>query len=183
MTGVVTDHVLTVDLGTSGPKVALFTLDGSFVDGDFTPVALNILPDGGVEQSPAAWWDGITAASRRLMARGSVTADTVVAVAVTSQWSGTVAVDRDGTPLHDAIIWMDSRGAEETSRGSSAAPCDCRDTTRASCGSGSAAPAARPRFRARTRSRTSSGCSANAPDDRTRDVEVPRAQGLAELPR
>ncbi len=111
-----TDHVLTIDLGTSGPKVALFTLEGSFVDGDFTPVGLEVLPDGGVEQSPAAWWDGITAASRKVMARGSVAADDVVAVAVTSQWSGTVAVDRDGTPLHDAIIWMDSRGADETRR-------------------------------------------------------------------
>jgi xylulokinase len=112
----VTDHVLTVDLGTSGPKVALFTLDGSFVDGDFAAVDLHVLPDGGVEQSPAAWWDGITAASRRVMARATVAPDDVVAVAVTSQWSGTVAIDRDGTPLHDAIIWMDERGAEETRR-------------------------------------------------------------------
>jgi hypothetical protein len=34
----VTEHVLTIDLGTSGPKVALFTFDRVFVDGDFTPV-------------------------------------------------------------------------------------------------------------------------------------------------
>ena len=26
------------------------------------PVDLNVLPDGGVEQSPAAWWDGVVAA-------------------------------------------------------------------------------------------------------------------------
>ena len=38
----------------------------------------------------------------------------VAAVAVTSQWSGTVPIDRDGDPLHDAIIWMDARGAEQT---------------------------------------------------------------------
>ena len=60
----VTDHVLTIDLGTSGPKVALFTFDGVFVDGDFTPVDLDVLPDGGVEQSPAAWWDGAVARRR-----------------------------------------------------------------------------------------------------------------------
>jgi xylulokinase len=112
----VTDHVLTIDLGTSGPKVAVFTLDGSFVAGDFTPVALNVLPDGGAEQSPAAWWNGITAASRRVMERAAVAPESVIAVAVTSQWSGTVAIDRAGVPLHDAIIWMDARGAEETRR-------------------------------------------------------------------
>jgi len=34
-----------------------------------------------------------------------------VAVSVTSQWSGTVAVDADGKHLYPAVIWMDSRGA------------------------------------------------------------------------
>ena len=69
-----TDHVLTIDLGTSGPKVALFTMAGEFVDGDFTPVELKLLPDGGAEQSPDAWWRGIVAAAQRTMARGAVRA-------------------------------------------------------------------------------------------------------------
>jgi xylulokinase len=111
----VADHVLTIDLGTSGPKVALFTLDGEFVDGDFTPVDLVVLPEHGIEQSPAAWWDGIVAASQRVMTRATVPVDHVAAVAVTP-WSGTVAIDKDGTPLHNAIIWMDARGAAATRR-------------------------------------------------------------------
>src|SRR5690606_71526 len=40
----------------------------------------------------------------------------IAAVSVTSQWSGTVAVDAEGRHLHDAIIWMDARGAEATRR-------------------------------------------------------------------
>ena len=44
-----TGHVLTIDLGTSGPKVALFTLAGKYVDGDFTPVELKLLPNDGAE--------------------------------------------------------------------------------------------------------------------------------------
>ena len=75
-----------------------------------------MLPDGGAEQSPAAWWQGIVAAAQRVMDARRVAADDVVAVAVTSQWSGTVPIDRDGTPLHDAIIWMDARRAAETRR-------------------------------------------------------------------
>src|ERR1700729_2075199 len=111
-----TEHVLTIDLGTSGPKVALFTMAGRYVDGDFTPVELKLLPDDGAEQSPDAWWRGIVEASHRVMARGAVRADEVTAGAVTSQWSGTVAIDRDGNPLHDAIIWMDARGADDVKR-------------------------------------------------------------------
>jgi len=112
----VDEYVLTIDLGTSGPKVALFTFAGSFVDGDFTPVALNVMPDGGVEQSPASWWSGIVSAAPRVMSRATIRPEEVVAVAVTSQWSGTVPIARDGTVLHDAIIWMDARGADETRR-------------------------------------------------------------------
>src|SRR4051812_17448307 len=111
-----TGHVLTIDLGTSGPKVALFTLAGKYVDGDFTPVELKLLPNDGAEQSPAEWWNGIVTASQRVMARGAVHPEDVIAVAVTSQWSGTVPIDRAGNPLHDAIIWMDARGADDVKR-------------------------------------------------------------------
>jgi xylulokinase len=45
------------------------------------------------------------------MARAGVPAESVVAVACTAQWSGTVPVDERCQPLRDAIIWMDSRGA------------------------------------------------------------------------
>jgi xylulokinase len=108
-----TEHILTVDLGTSGPKVALFSPAGEFVDGEFEPVDLQLSAGGGAQQRPADWWSGIVRATRRLLERESAAVDGIVAVSVTSQWSGTVPVDADGHPLHDAIIWMDSRGAEQ----------------------------------------------------------------------
>ncbi|MCZ7527325.1 MAG: FGGY-family carbohydrate kinase [Acidimicrobiia bacterium] len=110
------EHVLTVDLGTSGPKVALFTLDGHLVDGDFEPVELLLSPGGGAEQRPAEWWNGAVTATRRLLERAPVPVDDVAAVSVTGQFSGTVPVDREGCPLADAIIWMDSRGAPQIRR-------------------------------------------------------------------
>jgi xylulokinase len=110
------DHVLTIDLGTSGPKVAYFTLDGNYVAGEFEPVELVLTDDGGVEQRPGDWWNGIVAGARRLADARVVEPESVVAVAVTSQWSGTVPVDRAHEPLMNAVIWMDARGAEVTER-------------------------------------------------------------------
>ena len=106
-----TEHILTIDLGTSGPKVASFTVDGTFVDGDSAPVELLLSDDGRAEQRPADWWRAIADASQRVIGRGAVPVDSIIAVSVTSQWSGTVAIDRAGRPLRNAIIWMDSRGA------------------------------------------------------------------------
>ena len=104
-------HILAVDLGTSALKAALVSVAGEVVAAEQEACTVTLLPDGGAEQDPWQWWKLITRASARLMARGAVPADSVVAVACTAQWSGTVPVDERGEPLRDAIIWMDSRGA------------------------------------------------------------------------
>lgn len=105
------EHVLAVDLGTSGPKVAFVAADGTVADRQTGSVRLLLGPGGAAEQDPADWWRSITAAVRTLTARSRAIADSVAGVAVTAQWSGTVAVAADGEPLMNAVIWMDSRGA------------------------------------------------------------------------
>jgi xylulokinase len=112
----VSEHVLTIDLGTSGPKVAVFTIDGEYLDGEFEPVELLLGDHGAAEQRPGDWWSGIVAGLQRLRQRGALPEGGFAAVSVTSQWSGTVAIDADGEPVCDAVIWMDSRGAEQIRR-------------------------------------------------------------------
>ena len=103
--------ILAIDLGTSGPKVALFSTQGELVGSEFEEVRLSLLPDGGAEQSPMEWWEAIQKATKRLLARGLVPNDEIIVIASTGQWSGTVAVDEEGNALGNAVIWMDSRGA------------------------------------------------------------------------
>jgi len=103
--------ILAIDLGTSGPKVALFSTQGELVGSEFEEIRLFLFPDGGAEQSPQEWWDAIQKAAKRLLARGIVPQEAITALAFTGQWSGTVPVDEAGNPLSNAIIWMDSRGA------------------------------------------------------------------------
>jgi xylulokinase len=103
--------VLAIDLGTSGPKVALCTLQGEVVGWEREPTQLTLLPGGGAEQDPQSWWAAITRAVQRLLGRGLVSTQVIRAVGCTGQWAGTVAVDRSGRALRNAIIWLDSRGA------------------------------------------------------------------------
>jgi len=105
------NYILTIDLGTSGPKVALFTTRGEAVGYEFEPTPVMLLPDGGAEQDPEGWWKAVTTAARRLLRNHPVPVERVLAVSTTAQWSGTVAVDAEGRHLANAIIWMDSRGA------------------------------------------------------------------------
>ncbi len=109
-------HVLAIDLGTSAVKVALVSTGGAVADGEREPLQVRLLPQGGAEQSPEAWWRAIVRAAGRLLDRRAAAPDDVVAVNASVQWSGTVAVGRSGEPLADAIIWMDSRGAPHVRR-------------------------------------------------------------------
>ncbi|MFQ5676336.1 MAG: FGGY-family carbohydrate kinase [bacterium] len=109
-------YILAIDLGTSGPKVALVSTEGKIVDHEVEKTGLLVFEDGGVEQNPDDWWNAIIRATRQLLKRGLVSKQDIAAISCTTQWSGTVAVDRRGQPLMNAISWMDSRGAPEVQR-------------------------------------------------------------------
>lgn len=105
-------YVLAIDLGTSGPKTALISVYGEVAHSEFQETPVILLPGGGAEQDPELWWQGIMTAAKRVLARGLAAPEDIVAVSVTTQWSGTVPVDRDGKNLMNAIIWMDCRGSD-----------------------------------------------------------------------
>jgi xylulokinase len=110
-------YLLAIDLGTSGPKVALFTADCQVVVGsEVEPTSLHLEPGGGAEQDPEDWWRAVCAASRRLLGRHPEEARRIAAVGCTAQWSGTVPVDASGRAISNAIIWMDSRGGKHVRR-------------------------------------------------------------------
>jgi len=105
-----TPCVLAVDLGTSGVKVALVTMQGQILGHVHRPMTYE-LHGATAEQSPDDWWTALCEAARALLAQGHVPVEAVKAVSCTGQWSGTVPVDGEGRALAKAITWMDSRGA------------------------------------------------------------------------
>ena len=109
-------YILAIDLGTSGSKTALATIFGEIIDFEFQEVPLYLFPDGGAEQDPDEWWGAIVSTARTLLSKGLVPPEDIVAISCSSQWSGTVAVDRDGNHLMNSVIWMDSRGSEYLDR-------------------------------------------------------------------
>jgi xylulokinase len=103
--------ILAVDLGTSGMKVALITIGGNVIGWESEPVRLIITSDGGAEQSPEEWWQAFLSAAGRLIKGNQDAASNVIAVCCSTQGEGTVAVDKAGNAIGNAILWMDMRGA------------------------------------------------------------------------
>ncbi len=106
-----TKYILAIDHGTSGAKTALVSTRGEVVDWAFKEVQLFLDKDGKAEQDPAEWWSAIKSTAKKLVDKGTVPVDDIVGVCNTSQWSGTVPVDKDGNHLMNCMIWMDTRGA------------------------------------------------------------------------
>ncbi|KPA10161.1 xylulokinase [Candidatus Magnetomorum sp. HK-1] len=105
------EYILAIDHGTSGLKVALVTSLGKIIDFAFEPTPTYYLPGGGAEQNPDDWWNAFLLAAKRLIAKGKVPKNEIIATCVSSTFSSTVAVDHNGIPLMNCLTWMDSRGA------------------------------------------------------------------------
>ena len=105
-------HVLAIDLGTGGPKVGLVDDTGRVIASSFERIPITLLPDGGAEQDANEWWGSILRTAKQVLAQATIPVDSIVAVACTSQWSVTIAVDANGDPLMNAISWMDTRGGK-----------------------------------------------------------------------
>lgn len=104
--------ILTIDIGTSGPKVALFDVKGKCLGYEFKEVALYLSDNGGAEQNPAEWIAAIEEAFQILITKTNIDSRNITAINTTTQWSGVIPINKEGIPLHNCINWMDSRGAE-----------------------------------------------------------------------
>ena len=104
-------YILAIDHGTGGPKSAIVSTEGEVLEWAFKEVPLHIEKGGAVEQDPDDWWNAILKTCKKVIDTGCVSVDDIVGICNTSQWSGTVPVDKDGNHLMNAIIWMDTRGA------------------------------------------------------------------------
>src|SRR5690606_166421 len=101
--------ILAVDLGTSGMKVALITINGNVVDWEREVIKTIITPDGGAEQSPNEWWETFLSATGKLLKRTQLNKN-LIAICCSTQGEGTIPVDKQGNALSNAILWMDMRG-------------------------------------------------------------------------
>ena len=103
-----TELVLSIDHGSGGSKAGLVTFTGEIVWS--WNERLDIV-NSSAAQDAEGWWQSLTPAIREGIRAGGWGAR-VAAVAVTGQWSSTIAVDVDGLPVTECLMWTDTRGAD-----------------------------------------------------------------------
>lgn len=105
-------YVIAVDLGTSGPKVAVVSESGMLKSTAARPVDIIFTPDGGTEHDPEAVWRAVVEACREAIHEANVPKDRIAAVICDSHYASLIPVDASGNALMNLIVWMDQRAAK-----------------------------------------------------------------------
>ncbi|KXK59534.1 xylulose kinase [Micromonospora rosaria] len=97
-------------------KAALVAADGTVTGWAERPVPLRVLPGGGAEQDPDAWWTALGQVAADLGRAHPEAMRAVDTVCASTQGEGTIAVDAAGVALTPCITWLDMRGAAHLRR-------------------------------------------------------------------
>ena len=107
------DHLLAIDQGTQSARALVFDLHGSLVAKARAPIEPYFSDAPGLaEQHPHVFWDAVCRACQSLWSEPGVSKDRIAGVALTTQRSTVLNLDRDGSPLRPAISWLDQRRTE-----------------------------------------------------------------------
>ena len=113
------DLILAIDFGTQSVRVLLFDLQGNLLLKQRAPVQSYFSTAPGLaEQHPPVFWEALCQACQSLMARldqgelPGVDRQRIAGVALTTQRSTLINLDKDGQPLRPAIHWLDQRRTE-----------------------------------------------------------------------
>ena len=112
-------YVLAYDIGTTGVKTCLFSIDQTIELAASAQQGydLYILLDGGAEQDPDQWWEAMCATTRAIFAKAGVKPEQVAGLSFCSQMQGLVLVDREGRPVRRAMSYMDQRAGVQLRKG------------------------------------------------------------------
>jgi ribulokinase len=108
--------LLGIDAGTGGIRVGIFDMTGHPIILKSKECTTRFPKYGCVEQDPGEWWEGLVGATREALSESGVNADDIVATCVDGTSSTVVAVDKNGSHLRNAIMWMDHRATTQAEK-------------------------------------------------------------------
>lgn len=110
------DYIISVDLGTSAIKTALFDSHGGLLAVSnqeydlLTPTAL------AVEMGIDTYWQAFKTGIADVVAQANVDVRKIRGMGISAQGETLILVDDQGEPLRNAIVWMDNRAQTESER-------------------------------------------------------------------
>jgi xylulokinase len=108
------EHILGIDLGTTGCRAIIYTSALRPVGKSSHEYPIITDRPGEVEQDANLWWEALTRSVREAVHDAGVSAATIRALSVSSQGIAFVPVDQDERPVCNALSWLDTRATAES---------------------------------------------------------------------
>jgi sugar (pentulose or hexulose) kinase len=106
------ENILAIDNGTQSVRALVFDPRGNLLFKQRVPIEPYYSTAPGLaEQDPEVFWHAVCEACQGLWAQG-VDKTSIAAVALTTQRSTLINLDKNGKPLRPAIVWLDQRRTE-----------------------------------------------------------------------
>jgi len=106
-------YILSIDVGTQSIRAVVFDLEGNTVEIEKTKIeAYYSVQPGFAEQDANYFWEKLAETCKNLFFK--FPKEKINVATITTQRSTVVNVDKDGTPIRPAIVWLDQRQAEAT---------------------------------------------------------------------
>lgn len=102
---------LSIDVGTSSTKLALFDDRGRLLVSYSAPYAVEYPRPEWAEQDPELWWQAVCALGPQVMQHPQ--AAHIAGIALSGQTPLCAPVDEAGRPLRKAILWLDRRATPQ----------------------------------------------------------------------
>lgn len=108
--------VVGLDLGTQSLKAVVCDEQLAVRGASAVPYPTHHPAPDRAEQDPRTWEASLARAIGGALEQAGARAEAVRALAIAGQLDGCIAVDRDGAPLHPALIWQDRRATAHATR-------------------------------------------------------------------
>lgn len=105
------DHVIGIDIGTTGTKAGIYDRTGRLVGEAFEESVLRYPRPGEVEQDPEEIFGSALRTVKAAMVRAGLAPGRIAALALDGQMAGIMAIDADWRPVTHYDSWLDTRCA------------------------------------------------------------------------
>lgn len=106
--------ILGIDLGTSSVKAMLLDVQDGVIGVEAQAYDVRIPQANWAEQLPEDWWDSVCIILKALKTKYPSSFSQIQSIGLSGQMHGLVMMDKEGKPLHPAILWLDQRSGKES---------------------------------------------------------------------
>lgn len=107
------NYLLSVDAGTTASKISLFNERGDLIAISGQEYTLLTPTSLAVEIEAGTLWNAFKRGVSEVLSKSKVDKNEIRAVGISAQGETLVPIDKEGTPLRNAIVWLDNRAQQE----------------------------------------------------------------------